>query len=356
VLPHSGVQFVDEQSSIFASPATGLGLYSNSADSLMLSEHIGGSDTSVRLRRPVWLFIVLSVIWATGAGIHTHNVDVESAENFAKFTYKTCAYAQAVNHDPDLSNCDAERARYLTTWMKGSDANVAVAALVPLPFAWLAAFILFFVVRAQIIGFRAVVPWPALTPFKKLFVVFCTLASVAAIFFGIIMVLNLYVDKKVPAGLSSFLDVITTGNDFVTVKGTWTRTDLIDDTIPNPLQTSQIECDKAENRCTEALAYISDFVLMSEVVNYNIQSWTANAIVLSRDFPCATELFTLDLNTKAVSGAGHWINADDPLCRMQEDHKSSWTYQLSSGFKIYWGLRQKARPLLLRVFQSLFAN
>jgi hypothetical protein len=308
------------------------------------------------LSRRVWIIAVLSLVWAVGAGMDTHNGDVERAEAFAKFSYKICTDGKDVNHDSDLSSCDAERAKNLKTWMEGSNGNVAFMALVPIPFFWLAAFILLYVVRAQITGFRAAVPWAALSPFRKLFVVFCALVSFAAVLFGTIMVLNLYIDTKVPVSPDPFLNVIKTGDNLVSVEGTWTRTDLTDDTIMNPLQTSKIECNKAENRCTEALASVSGSVLMSDIVEYEVQSWTPDAIVIRKDFPCATELFTIDLNTNAVSGAGHRINDNSPLCKTDKDEKDSWTYQLSNGFNVYWGLRQKARPLMLRVVHSFFGN
>jgi hypothetical protein len=214
--------------------------------------------------------IALSLTWAIGAGVHTHNADIERAENFVKFAYNTCTYGKEVNHDTDLSSCDAERAKNFRTWMEGSNANVAITSLAPIPSAWLAGFILLYVGRAQLLGFRAAVPWVTLTRIRKLFVVFCVLVSVASIFFGVVMLLNLYVDTKVRVTPSPFVDVIKTGEDLVTVEGTWTRTDLTDDTIANPLQTSKIQCSKAENRCTEALASVSESTLMSELVEYDI--------------------------------------------------------------------------------------
>jgi hypothetical protein len=300
--------------------------------------------------------VALSIIWAISAAIHTHTADVERAESFAKYAYKVCTDSKKISHDSDLSSCDAERTEHLRTWMENSNVNVAIAAFMPIPFAWLAAFILLYVVRAQLIGFRAAVPWTTLIPLKKLFVVFCVLFSAAAVLLSMVTVINLYVDTKVPVGISPFVDVIKTGDNLVTAAGTWTRTDLTDDTIMNPLQTSKIECNKAENRCTEALASVSGNTLMADVVGYDIQSWSPDAIVLRREFPCVTQLFTIDLNTKAVTGVGHRINDSSPPCEMNKNDKTTWTYQLSNGFKIYWELRQKARPLLLRVVQSIFGN
>jgi len=179
--------------------------------------------------------LLLSLVWAIGAGVHTHNADVERAEHFAKFAYDTCMYGKEVNHDTDLSSCDVERPKNLKTWMEGSNRNVAITSLAPIPLAWLAGVVLFYVGRAQLIGFRAAVPWATLTRTTKLFVVFCGFVSVASILFGIVMVLNLYVDTKVRVSPSPFLDVIKTGDNLVTVQGTWTRTDLNNDIFCTPL-------------------------------------------------------------------------------------------------------------------------
>src|ERR1035437_5319196 len=258
--------------------------------------------------RKVWALVAFSIIWAVGAGIHTYNADVQRAENFAKYAYKVCTDGKKLHHDSDLSSCDSERAKNIATWMEGSNGNVAIVALAPIPFAWLAAFILLYIVRAQAIGFRAVIPWATLTPFKRLFVGFCALLTGAAVLFGVVVLMNLYTDTKVPVGLNPFLDVVPSGENLLTVTGTWTRTDLTGDTIVNPLQRSKIECDKQQYRCTEALASVSETLLVADVVDYDIQSWTQDVIVLRREYPCAIEVFTIDLNTKTASGAGHRVN------------------------------------------------
>jgi hypothetical protein len=240
--------------------------------------------------------------------------------------------------------------------METDNESMAFVALAPIPFAWFAVFVLVYVVRAQVVGFRVVVPWKTLTRPKKLFVAFCCVCSALFVMVGIVAAMNLYVDTKVPVGMSSFQDLTKTPDGFVTVTGTWTRTDLTDDTIANPLQTSKIECDKAANRCTEALASVSGTTLMTDVVDYDIQSWTPDAIVMRKDDLCATEVFTIDLNTKAVTGAGHTTHETDAFCAMNPSDQKNWTFQLSNGFKTYWELRRKARPLPLRVIYSVFGN
>jgi hypothetical protein len=67
-------------------------------------------------------------------------------------------------------------------------------------------------------------------------------------------------------------------------------------------------------------------------------------------------VFTIDLTTKSVSGAGHPTNNDSDYCKLYGGKEESWKYQLSNGFNIYWEERRKARPLPLRLFQAFFGN
>lgn len=312
----------------------------------------------MRFDRWVGIGILLSVIWAIGAAVYTHNADVERADYFGKLGYATCTTNKQISRDADLSSCEAKRKATQTTFMEGSNKTAAFVALAPLPFAWLAVFILSYVIRVQIVGFRAVVPWSTLTRPKKMFVGFCCVSCALAVLLGVVVELNAYVDRKVPVGIAGFQDFTQLGDWFVMVTGTWTRTDLTDtdDSIASPLQTSRIECYKDANKCTEARASVSGATLMTDLVNYDIRSWTPDAIVMVRDDLCVTEIFTIDLNTKAVTGAGHTTHETDAYCASNKSGKKTWSYQLANGFKTYWGLRQKARPMPLRVIYSVFGN
>jgi hypothetical protein len=320
------------------------------------ADSVGG--TKMRLNGWLWAGIVLSVLWALGAAISTHNANVESAQSFANFAYKTCSANKEIAHDTDLSSCEQERTKNLATWTQGDAGNVAFTALAPIPLGWLAGFILLYICRAQIIGFRAVLKWKTLTWPKKAFVWFCAAAALTAVLLAVTVVSNLYVDTQVPVSLSPFLDVIKTGDEFVTVQGTWTRSSGLNQSssLAFPLQTSRIECYRSQRRCTEARASVSDNLLTSDLVEYDVDSWTAASIVLRNDAPCASEMYTIDLITKAVSGAGHLTNRQDPFCKRFAGSEDDWTYRLTSGFDVYWRERQKARPLPLRLIQTLFGN
>ena len=197
--------------------------------------------------------IALSILWAVAAGIHTQSEDVERAENFVKFSYKVCKDTKMVAKDADLSSCVKEKAANMDTWMKDSGKNVALAALAPIPFGWLAGFILLYLCRIQVAGFKAAVPWAELSKPKKGVAIFCMLSLGTGLLFASMTVMNLYVDTQVPVALSPFVDVIKTGDDLVRVSGTWTRHGAAAGSgMGYPLQTSTIDCNRVENRCTEA--------------------------------------------------------------------------------------------------------
>lgn len=80
------------------------------------SEAQGGTHTLGRLRRRVWVMIIVSLIWALGAGVHTHNADLKNAEDFAQFVYETCIDGKNLNHDANVSACDIERQGRLKNW------------------------------------------------------------------------------------------------------------------------------------------------------------------------------------------------------------------------------------------------
>src|SRR5712664_1163032 len=94
------------------------------------------------------LGIALSIFWAVGTAIYQRNSDIERAEGFAKFAYKVCSDSESLAHRNDLARCDKERKEHVDTWLKGSWGNVAILALVPIPFGWFAAFVLVYVGRA----------------------------------------------------------------------------------------------------------------------------------------------------------------------------------------------------------------
>ncbi len=209
------------------------------------------------------LGVFISIAWAVGAWHYSRQSALESAQSFGALTYKVCTDHQLLTHDSNPAQCEKKRDKSVKTWLKDGNytANGLFLALVPIPFIWLAGVILLYFARAQAAGFREVLPWGKLNISKRIFLVLCACFAFAVVAFGVIALLNLYVDSKVPVSPPSQVDVISGGTDLVTVAGTWVRTDLTNDSIANPIQTSKIECYRLQSKCIESTAYVSNTLL-----------------------------------------------------------------------------------------------
>jgi len=179
--------------------------------------------------------------------------------------------------------------------------------------------------------------------------------------------MNMILDLRVPVALPPSVMVIKGNDNYVTVEGTWARTDLTNDSIANPLQTSRIVCVKSENHCYQSTASVStnpttagfNSILLTDFDEYQVTSWTENSIIFSDEALCAITIYTIDLNTETVSGAGHKIKEDTQFCHNLASSPAShehWGFLLKNGFDVYWEMRQKARPYPLRLFHSFFGN
>ena len=96
--------------------------------------------------------------------------------------------------------------------------------------------------------------------------------------------------------------------------------------------------------------------MSSDLVQYDIRTWMADSVVFVNEQECADTVYTIDLNTKTVSGAGDLTIQDTISCKMNFESKDHWSFLLTNGFTVYWEQRQNARPKLLRVVQAAFGN
>ena len=305
--------------------------------------------------------IFISIAWAFGAGNYQRNYDHDKAEKFTKWAYRICTDTKALANDPNLTSCDQEREKDKAIWMQGSWGNVAFIALAPIPLALFAAFILFYVGKVGIVGFRAVVPWSSMPLLNKGIVVVSLLTCLSTFLAGVVVVMNLYVDTIVTVSLVGEVRVSDVGDDIVYVQGTWVREGSRGQgsKMASPLQKSNIRCQRSEKRCYEARALVGDGVLDTELWEYEIESWSSTTIMFRNDSLCAEEVFTIDRKTQSVNGVGLPINLEMDNCKrfqISEDRESKWSYHLADGFNVYWAERQKARPIFLRMIHTLFGN
>ena len=95
------------------------------------------------LKLGMWqrLGIVLSVLWAFGACTYQRMTDIERANTFVDWSYKVCIESLNLDHIFDYSSCLAQIPKDLAIWLDGSWASVAVVAFLPIPVAWILAFV-----------------------------------------------------------------------------------------------------------------------------------------------------------------------------------------------------------------------
>jgi hypothetical protein len=101
--------------------------------------------------------IVLSVLWAIGAGIYQRNADIRRADEFSQLSFNVCAENERIRQqrDPNFSGSCTDRAvgKY-QTFLKGSWGNTAILAFAPIPIAWGLIYLILAVMRWVSAGFR----------------------------------------------------------------------------------------------------------------------------------------------------------------------------------------------------------
>ena len=224
-------------------------------------------------------------------------------------------------------------------------------------------FIVLVVARCFVVGSKEVINISALTKFKKLFAYFCIAFSGMTVFVVSVVLMNIYVDMKVPVSLG-FKSSVSVLDDYVTAEGTWTSSNLFENgsNIYLPQQTSKIVCNRDIKQCIESRAMISTSgntpSLITEVIQYDIASWGKFAIVYFKSNLCFDEIYTIDLNSKTVNGTEKYSPnvPNKSYCKPPDKNYKEVVYKLDDGYSVYSKLRREASPYLLKIVYSLFGN
>lgn len=80
--------------------------------------------------------VVLSVVWALGAGIYSRSSDVNDAMAIAGLSYQICTEAEASRSNFNFDDCSKKMSESTALLLSGSWGNAAFIALVPIPFWW----------------------------------------------------------------------------------------------------------------------------------------------------------------------------------------------------------------------------
>ena len=319
----------------------------------------------IKLNKYLKVGLVLSLIWVIVVFFNVRNGQIESANHQGNFYFGFCSDL-ALKDTAKLSKCEAKRAATVSLNSNGATENAAAAALLPVPFLWLVAFILFHIGRGIKIGFKAVVPWSTFNLRKKIVAGFCLFVIWCVGYGGLMAYLNNLADRRVPVALTSGDKPsslpIWEGNS-VYFTGTWTRHGLSEGSgMGNPINLSSFQCYKETMTCIEGQAQVlgddSTHTLSADVNTHQLDTWTDSEITYKDVDFCATTNYTIDLKSGAVNGVGHLTNIGKAGCMPEglldaETAKrwpdTSWTMTLTyDGFSVYWAERKKAMPSLAK--------
>ena len=107
----------------------------------------------VRLNGWQRIGIVLSVVWALGAWLYVQQLDVEQAQRLKESAYRTCTDLQDQSPDKGVSDCIKDAESVYDTSLQSNWSDKWVAALLPIPIAWMITYGLIGLVRWIRAGF-----------------------------------------------------------------------------------------------------------------------------------------------------------------------------------------------------------
>lgn len=150
------------------------------------------------------------------------------------------------------------------------------------------------------------------------------------------------VDSRVPIDLSPFSNVNVVDDKYVSASGTWV---IEGDSQANPLQTTEIICERELMRCTSATAQIMGRGLHVNLDTYEVVEWGKTRIVFVDTAPtCANYVFTIDFPTKAVSGLRKKKPSGPSVPANCNTLDKELRLSLRTGFNVSQSLKDEALP------------
>lgn len=306
--------------------------------------------------------LLLTFAWVVGAIYVQFSESISAASNLAKLSYDACISNSDALANSSPEKCTSLQQEKYELFMKGAWANASIVALLPLPFFWLYGFIALTTARCFKNGSNTVLNLSSFSKPQKWFAYFCFVYAALTVLFFILVAMNKHVDSKVPTYLG-FDTRIFEYDDYVSAEGTWVNGNTLEPnaTVFSPHQTSKIVCRKNKFTCVESKASImfasSTPSLNAELIEYEIKSWTTNSIVYSEQNLCSETIFTIDLNSKTVSGVEKFANnaPNKNFCKPSTTKKNA-TYKLENGYTVYNNLRKDASPYFLKLIFAFFGN
>ena len=311
-----------------------------------------------------WIGLVVSLLWVLGQIYYQYSDADVNAQNSARLSYEGCLLEQQRTQALDLTTCELKRAKTYTLWMGNTWETAFVVALLPLPFAWLYGFICITLMRIFTAGARQLINLKSLNLPKRLFGYFCYFVCVATFLMGLLASMRIYVDYQVPTYIGFDKKIFSSGNDYINAEGTWKSSEDEFPKIGNSrLQTSKIICHRDNKKCFESQSSILRTKsgkphLQSDLLEFEIFSWTTNSVVYGSKNICHDLIYTIDLNSKTVNGVAAFVDHSGVkgYCPQSKDNPKPTTYTLVDGYSVFKDEQMKARPWLMRVMFSVLGS
>jgi len=306
--------------------------------------------------------LLLSIIWIVAAMYIQYSESIDAASMIAKLKFDTCVSDSGEIANNSSGNCSQLKQQEYDLFMQSAWTNASVVAFLPLPIFWLYGLIFLTIVRCFRTGSRVVLDLSLLSKPKRFFAYFCYLFSAVTVLFLVLIAMGKHVDSKVPTYLG-YETRIFQYDDFVSAEGTWVNGNSLESQAPlfSPHQTSKIICRRNKATCVESKASImfarGNASLSAQLVEYEVKSWTKNSIVYSEQNLCSETIFTIDLNSKTVTGVERFANnaPNKDFCQPKSSNKNT-VYKLENGYTVYNNLRKEASPYFLKLVFALFGN
>jgi hypothetical protein len=101
----------------------------------------------MRIKGWVRVGVVLSVLWAVGAGFYQNNEEITRSDKFFQFAYEVCQKGKNVGSKPKDFDCFEQSWADAKPFRDPRLADVLFMAFAPLPAFWLVAFLAVLIFR-----------------------------------------------------------------------------------------------------------------------------------------------------------------------------------------------------------------
>jgi hypothetical protein len=283
-----------------------------------------------------------------------------TASKYSEADFVNCVAGPESKTQSHIDKCGLLKLKNYESKMNGVWENMSYAFL-PLPFLWIYGHFLAQLVECIVVGRRYVLDFKDYSKLKKALYYSEISFVLVSGFIGILILMGVYVDFKVPVQLG-FARSVKAQDGYVTVQGTWASFESLVESKSSVVfrqQVSKIVCEFKRAECIESIAEVSHMfdspVLMANFIRYTVRSWNTDTIVFFREGECFEVVYTIDLNSQTVKGEERFSNnvPGKGFCDKRRSGQRLSSFVLENGHSVYQDLRREASPWFIKLIAHL---